>query len=281
VVSPAFAGIVDDGAASAARGGASSAERSDSGPHLLSATAVAGAFVVVSALLALLLFLVPSRAVAATRREMELSMRERAVAFREEDRRRIARELHDGAGQALTAAHLQLEAMRQSSSAPETVDLVIGLVQEAMGEIRHSTAALAPPALAELGLGPALVRHCEVFSAATRVAFKCDLVAALPPLSAELEIACYRMAQEAMQNVARHAGATAASVRVTVVDDALLLEVEDNGTGVELREEGEELALKSIRERAALVNAEVRLERGAHAGLRLCVRAPLSSDRVA
>src|SRR5581483_8801173 len=221
-----------------------------------------------------LLLLVPSRAVAATRREVAELMRKQAAALQHEDRRRIASELHDGAGQALTAAHLQLEAMRAGGRADVAqIDLVLRLVEDAMDEIRRSTAALAPPALAELGLGPALVRHCAVFSSATGIDVQHEVGAELPELPAPVEIACYRVAQEALQNVARHAGAAHAWLRVWANGGQLVLEVEDDGVGPPAADD--ELQLRTIRERAKLMNAELMLQRGARSGLRVRLEVPL------
>jgi two-component system sensor histidine kinase UhpB len=257
--------------------GGSGRDLSDAGPQTLDSRSVAIAFVGLSALLGVLLLLVPGRAVAATRKAVEESMRRRAVAFQEEDRRRIARELHDGAGQALTAAHLQLEALRATGSDPARVDLVLSFVEEAIDEIRRSTAALSPPALAELGLGPALARHCEVFAGATNLVVEHDLPPFLPPLAAEVEITCYRIVQEALHNVVQHAGANRAWVRVAAGEGTLSLEVEDNGVGLGAKEE-EAVDLRSIRERASLIEASVTLSRGRQAGFQVRVEVPLGRE---
>ncbi|MFT3837882.1 MAG: sensor histidine kinase [Myxococcaceae bacterium] len=247
-------------------------ELSDAGPHVLNGVAVAAAIGLVSLLLTLGLLLGPNRAVRSTREVEELARRQAAV-MQEEDRRRIAQELHDGAGQALTAAHFQLEAMRQKGIDTSQVDLVIRLVETAMDEIRRSTSALAPPVLAELGFREAISRHCEVFAAATglRVSFQC--AEALPPLPATVEIGCYRIAQEALQNVVRHADAGSASLRVRADERELVLEVEDDGVGPTPSENA--VGLRTIRERSLAMNAKLEVSTGAKGGLRLHISVPL------
>src|SRR5262249_22760984 len=165
--------------------------------------------------------------------------------LQEDDRRRIARDLHDGAGQALTAARLRLLALAKSGD-EAAIAAIAAHLDEALDEIRRSTAALLPPALAELGLPGAVERHCKNFGEAAGLAVECQL-SSVPPLPTPIEVACYRIIQEALSNTARHAGATRAWVRLDAAGGQLRLQVRDDGVGLD-RDAG----LDSIRERAHL-----------------------------
>ncbi|HEX4459187.1 MAG TPA: sensor histidine kinase [Polyangia bacterium] len=246
----------------------------DTGPLLLETKLVAGAFAVLAVLLAVLLYTLPARAVAATKRQLESVMGERALTLQEEDRRRIARELHDGAGQALTAARLQLIALREG--APEQREAIAGIVtfvDEAIDEVRRSTTALAPPALAELGLIGAIRRHCETFAAAARLKVHCELPETLPALPAYVETTIYRSMQEALHNAARHGGAKQAWVRLAVVDKQLRLEIGDDGAGfADQAKRGH--GIGSMRERAHIAGGALTVVDDAGPGARIRISLP-------
>jgi two-component system, NarL family, sensor histidine kinase DegS len=246
----------------------------DTGPLLLETKLVAGAFALVAVLLAVLLYAAPARAAAATKRLVESAMSERALTLQEEDRRRIARELHDGAGQALTAARLQLIALRESvTDKREEIAGIVGYVDEAIDEVRRSTTALAPPALAELGLLGAIKRHCETFSAAAGLVVHCELPMKLPRLQAYVETTIYRSMQEALHNAARHGGAKRAWVRLGVVDDQLRLEVGDDGAGI--RDQAQRgFGLSSMRERAHIAGGVLAVVDDAGPGTRIRITLP-------
>ncbi len=245
----------------------------DTGPLLPSAGKLVGALAAVGGAIGCLLYFLPARAVEATKRRVEAEMTERALTVQEEDRRRIARELHDGAGQALTAARLRLAALEPSASDKEAIQVVLGHLDEAMEEIRRSTAALAPPALAEYGLRGALERHCRSFSAASKIEVTCDLPTSLPELPAHVEAACYRIIQEAISNSARHSGAEGARVRLEVSTHELLFEVSDDGVGFSA-DGVAGFGLDSIRERVRLLGGTVELGDRPKAGSWLRVRLP-------
>ncbi len=158
--------------------------------------------------------------------------RERLVAAREEERRRIRRDLHDGLGPALSGVVFQLESARllldkDPAAARAQVAGVSRHVQEVVADVRRLVHDLRPPALDDRGLVGAL---CQ---AGDRLDPPATVVAdELGPLPAAVEVAAYRIASEAMTNVARHARATRCAVRLEVVDSALLVEVADDGVGI-------------------------------------------------
>lgn len=237
--------------------------------------------VLFSALLTALLYLLPMGSVAQAEARAEVLLGQLAVALQAEDRRRVAKDLHDGAGQAITAARLQLLALRRHSGGETETALgrIATHLDEALGQVRRSAWALASPAQAELGLRGALERHCESFGAASGLRLRCGYAPALPPLPPAVEIACYRIVQEALTKIARHAGATAAWVRLDALpgtERQLRLEVGDDGAGpIEPEPAGPGRGLLGIRERAQLLGGSASLEHAAGAGTCLRVTLPL------
>jgi signal transduction histidine kinase len=175
--------------------------------------------------------------------------RRRLVELREEERRRIRRDLHDGLGPALAGLTFTLDAVRNVADsdlarADDLLSSATDQVQTMIGDVRRLIYGLRPPALDELGLVASLR---GLASRGTRV----DLEAPdpLPPLGAAVEVAAYRIVQEALTNVARHARARKCAVRLSLEPRALLLEVADDGRGFSGHRIG--LGLQAMRERAA------------------------------
>ncbi len=241
----------------------------DLAPLIAGTVELSVGFAVLAALLAAVLFLVPMRTIRSAERRIETLMGQLALTLQEEDRRRIARDLHDGAGQALTAARLQLLALRKHGPESKTLDQIAAHLDEALDEVRRSTTALLPPALAELGLRGAIERHCCSFADAAGLAVHCELEA-LPAMPMNVETALYRIVQEALNNTARHAGATSAWVRLEASGGSLRLEVGDDGVGLT----DAAIGLDAIRDRARLVGGTVRVVDGDR-GVRVQVTTPI------
>ena len=181
-----------------------------------------------------------SVAVSATQAAQALQLtRERLVSAREEERRRVRRDLHDGLGTLLTGVVLSADAAANTSTTrPAESAALLATVRSdlraAVHEVRRLVDGLRPLAVDELGLVPALrVRAaqtlCRADGAPLRVTVETELD---QPLPAALEVAAYRIATEALTNVVRHACASQATVRVGVRDGALELEVRDDGRAV-------------------------------------------------
>ncbi|MEI5103572.1 histidine kinase [Streptomyces sp. PmtG] len=176
-------------------------------------------------------------AVRATVLSKELqSSRERLVSAREEERRRLRRDLHDGLGPTLTGLAFTADAVRNLvRTDPDTAELLLdqlrGHASGAIDEIRRLIEGLRPPALDELGLVVALTRQAERLShrvGGAPLAITIDAPGRLPRLPAAVEVAAYRIATEALTNAARHSRADHALVRLRV-DDVLRVDVTDNG----------------------------------------------------
>ncbi len=212
--------------------------------------------------------------------------RERLVTTREEERRRLRRDLHDGLGPQLATLTLKVDAarnyLRQEPETPrpasiETTDhLLLELkreIQEAIQDIRRLAYNLRPPALDQLGLAPALGEYAAQNSG-NGLLITVDAPTALPPLSAAVEVAAYRIALEAITNVVRHARATHCRVKLSVVGDSLYLEIADNGVGLpEAPSSG--VGLASMRERAAELGGAFDLRAAPAEGTHVSIRLPI------
>ncbi|MBI2466954.1 MAG: GAF domain-containing protein [Candidatus Rokubacteria bacterium] len=206
----------------------------------------------------------------------------RLVEAQEAERRAIARELHDEIGQALTALKITLEMSTRGTrdAAAARLGQAQALANELMGRVRDLSLDLRPAMLDDLGLLPALLWYLDRYSARTgvRVAFK---HAGLERrLGANVETAAYRIVQEALSNVARHARTDEATVQLRADADALTVHVEDGGGGFEaerVTQNGMTSGLAGMRERAALLGGRFRIEAAPGAGTRVTAELPLST----
>jgi signal transduction histidine kinase len=204
--------------------------------------------------------------------------RERLVTAREEERRRLRRDLHDGLGPQLASQTLTLTAarklLRQDPEAAETLLTdAITHAQQAITDIRRLVYNLRPPALDDLGLLGALREQMNQYRS-SEVALTLEAPEQLPPLSAAVEVACYRIAQEALTNVMRHASAHSCTIRLTLAD-MLILEIIDDGIGL-LPERLAGVGLTSMRERATELGGTCIIESVPGGGTRVYTRLPLS-----
>src|SRR5215217_4658854 len=209
--------------------------------------------------------------------------RERLVTAREEERKRLRRDLHDGVGPQLAALTLKLETARNLlSHDPKTAALMAELSERAratISDVRRSVHALRPPALDELGLVPALREGAAQYSQ-NGLHISMEAPTSLPPLPAAVEVATYHIAQEAMTNVIRHAGASKCSIRIALDEEAdvLHLEVEDDGRGI-----GEDhkagVGTHSMRERAEELGGRCTIEAPEGGGTLVSAQLPCRTVR--
>jgi two-component system, NarL family, sensor kinase len=209
--------------------------------------------------------------------------RERVIAAREEERRRIRRDLHDGLGPVLTGVVLNAEAaVRLAPANPErAVALLAGLRDQttsALAEIRRLVYELRPPALDSLGLAGALREYAMVLSRRADGApleIQVDADDELDQLPAAVEVAAYRIATEALTNVTRHSSARAAMVRIRREASMVCVSVHDNGVNVGAGWQPG-VGLTSIRERAAELGGSCTI-RHDRTGGRVDVRLPVAA----
>jgi signal transduction histidine kinase len=182
--------------------------------------------------------------------------RERLVLAREEERRRLRRDLHDGLGPALAGHLLRLDVIAgkigRSSAASADVDALRVELGATMGEIRRVVEGLRPPALDELGLAGTLAQVTERLTSGSSLTVDLE-VADLPQLPAAMEVAIFRIVTEAVTNTVRHANASHCRVTIEVLDAMLRVTVSDDGRGFDLRRQGSPRrgnGLDTMRERA-------------------------------
>jgi two-component system, NarL family, sensor histidine kinase UhpB len=210
--------------------------------------------------------------------EREESMR-RVIGAQEAERLRVAQELHDEVGQNLTAALLQLARVRMHAS-PE-LEVEVGAATETvrsnLDDLRRIAQRLRPQALDELGLTSALSQFTARLSAQAGLEIDARLDGHLPPLTREEELVIYRVAQEALTNVVRHAGASRSEVVLERAPDRLTLRVADDGRGLE-DEDTASGGIRGMHERAALIHADLHVGRRSGGGTEVVLHVPLSPD---
>jgi two-component system, NarL family, sensor histidine kinase UhpB len=207
----------------------------------------------------------------------------RALGAAEEERKRIARELHDETAQSLAAILLRMRVLRASADPLETDRLLEELriqLGEALEGIRRFARGLRPPALDELGLVPAIEAHVRSIRAVSEVSLALEADVLHGDLSAEAELAVYRIVQEALSNVLRHSRARRASVRLTREADRLVIVVEDDGRGfdpVEIHATRAGLGLFGMSERAAYLGGRLDVRSTPGRGTRVRAEIPTGS----
>ena len=221
--------------------------------------------------------------------------RERLLTTREEERRRLRRDLHDGLGPTLGGLTLGLDAsLKLLKSDPRQAEIVMeqlkAQAKEAVSDVRRLVYGLRPPALDDLGLIGAIREHAakhdrvadepDAYESASMVGREGGLVfsihapAAMPPLSAAVEVACYRIIQEALNNVIRHARASFCSIRLSIGEGGIQLAVEDDGLGMpEDRQAG--VGMSSMVERAEELGGRLTVAPLPWGGTRVAARLPL------
>lgn len=203
----------------------------------------------------------------------------RVVAAQELERRRLARELHDETGQALTSVLLGLKAVEEAADPAEmraaSAELR-ELVVQTLRDVRRLAVELRPKALDDFGLIPALERLTESFAEQTGIAVDFESALGDERLPDEIGTALYRIVQESLTNVVKHARATRVSVLVTRREGVVAAVIEDDGTGFDpgqTRDVG--IGLLGMRERVALVDGRLEVESRHGAGTTILVEVPL------
>jgi signal transduction histidine kinase len=204
--------------------------------------------------------------------------RQRIVTAREEERRRIRRDLHDGLGPQLASQTLGLDAIAQlMETNPQKAHSLLESLQaqahESIQDVRRLIYDLRPPALDDLGLFETL-KQSTVRYETGQLHFSFELSDMRSVLPAAIETAIYRITQEAITNVVRHAQATRCTVRLSCTDNEILVKVEDNGRGLPTTYQPG-IGLQTMRERAAELNGETIIDVSPQGGTRVLTRLPL------
>jgi len=212
----------------------------------------------------------------------------RVLEAREEEKTLIARELHDELGQLLTALKMDVAWLRDHlpNAAPETrrkVEQMNAVLDQTVGSVRRISADLRPLMLDDLGLADAASWLVEDFSRRSGIdcALELPLDGGFDALERGISTALYRALQESLTNIGRHAQAKRARIALRLEAGAVLLEVEDDGRGIEAEDiaKPRSLGLKGMRERALYLGGSLEVARAASGGTRLRLQLPLASAR--
>jgi len=201
----------------------------------------------------------------------------RVVEAQELERARLARELHDETGQALASILLGLRSLEQSAESESTLTRVAAvreLVVSTLHDVRRLAVELRPAALDDFGLAAAIERLVETYREGASTTVDLEIQMGTGRLPADVETTLYRIVQEALTNVTKHADATRISVLLTRTERAAVLVVEDDGHGFGDGYATDGLGLTGMRERVALVGGRLRVETG-RAGTTIAVEIPL------
>jgi two-component system, NarL family, sensor histidine kinase UhpB len=206
-------------------------------------------------------------------RERQQSGR-RVLAAQEAERIGIARDLHDEVGQLLTGALLQLNSIAESAPAHrQDLDDARQAIRRALDEVRRISSELRPEMLEHLGLVSALTELSTTFARVSGVEVERQFDRTLPKLAPETELALYRIAQESLTNVGRHAQASRVTIALEGGHDSVVLRVVDDGRGFDGMPE-EHGGLRSMRERALLVEGALAIKDGRQGGVEVRLEVP-------
>lgn len=222
--------------------------------------------------------------------EQRRQLLDKVILAQEEERKRVARELHDEIGQALTALVMGLGSAEESLP-PELVELktrlagIRDLTADTLREIRRLMLDLRPTLLDDLGLIPALSWYVDSHLARARIEMRFETDGFKRRLPSHLETVLFRVIQEAITNIAKHSGATSARIRLELKDSAVSAVVEDDGRGFDValaRQGGDKglgLGLLGMEERVTLLGGAFRVESEPGRGTRLGLRIPLPGQK--
>lgn len=197
----------------------------------------------------------------------------------EAERQRLARGLHDEVGQSMTAVLLQLKRLTATASPEQRTQLAEAqeVVKTSLDDVRRLARELRPELLDHLGLASALAELASGFEKRTRLRVQHRLERELPPLDPQSELVLYRVAQESLTNIARHAQASEVLISLENGKESVVLRVVDDGRGLG-PEHVESGGLRGIRERALIVGGAVAIKPGPHGGVEVRLEVPSGSS---
>lgn len=226
---------------------------------------------------------------AANRRKDVLRQRlmQKVINTQEDERKRISRDIHDHLGQEMTALRLQLQAFREQlgndAKLTERFDKVMETAENLDSAIDFIAWELRPAALEEIGLEAAINKYVRNWS--NQFQAKAEVLAKIASdkrLPLEIEVNLYRIVQEALNNIAKHAKASNVGILLEKPEDKIVLIIEDDGVGFDIEEninKNQGLGLIGMGERAALVNGEIEIESAIGNGTTIYVRVPASYEQ--
>lgn len=213
----------------------------------------------------------------------------RLLRIQDDERRRIARELHDSAGQTLTALGMnlaQITQKAQGSTPPLTSYLqqAEDLIRQLHSEIRTMSYLLHPPLLDETGLAPALTWYIEGLRSRSRLEMTLIISEELGRLPSEMELVIFRVVQECLTNIHRHSGSKSAAIAIARTTNSVTVEVRDRGKGMspkklaDIQSRGSGVGIRGMRERVSQLHGDILIESNS-SGTRVFATIPISAER--
>jgi signal transduction histidine kinase len=205
----------------------------------------------------------------------------RMMRVQEEERRHLARELHDGPTQNLVALtfHMGRMARSQNPVSPAVLEEWMRLAEQSANELRTVSYLLHPPLLEELGLNLALEAYIDGFSRRSAIQVTLNSQGDMKELGFDIELAVFRIMQEALSNVHRHSGSQTATVKISCDSNFLRLQIADQGRGIPPGMDRSGVGLGSMRERARLLKGKLIIETGNN-GTTIKVELPLARPEI-
>ncbi|MFH0893715.1 MAG: HAMP domain-containing protein [Bacteroidota bacterium] len=197
------------------------------------------------------------------------------------ERQRLSRELHDGLGQSLLAIRMKLE--RMDSPSEEKISMLLketlALTSETIQEVRHISNDLMPGVLSELNISQALAFLCRDFEKNSSIKVQLETESIPENLPSKIRIYLYRIAQEALNNIAKHSGAKSAQIRLYKDEEEIRMTISDAGTGFDKLQKKSGNGLVNINERIRILNGEFFIESSPEKGTRLMIRIPVNNEQ--
>jgi signal transduction histidine kinase len=215
----------------------------------------------------------------------------RLLRAQDEERRHIARELHDSAGQTLTVLGMNVAQFVQNTgrTAPELAteaETIQDMVQQLHRDVRTTSYLLHPPLLDESGLHSALGWYIQGLGERSRLEIKLDISEEFGRLPREMELVVFRLVQECLTNIHRHSGSKTANIRIAREDGRIAVAIQDHGQGMsaqrlaEVQSGGSGVGIRGLRERLSQFNGEMKIESDSR-GTRVLVSIPVFKSRAA
>ncbi|MBI5038743.1 MAG: response regulator [Nitrospirae bacterium] len=217
--------------------------------------------------------------------EMARGLSSKIIYTTEEERQRISREIHDAIGQALTIIKLTLKAIKNKyehvRDLPGEIEGLAAYVEETMEEVSRISKDLSPSYVSEVGFPKALHLYIETFSKKTGIHVRSFFPEGLFFQSPQQETYLYRITQEALNNIAKHSGATEVEIHLTFMNNQILFSIADNGKGFNGAPEGQKggLGLLGIRERIAALGGNICVESVPNQGTTIRMEVPYDSTK--
>lgn len=204
----------------------------------------------------------------------------------EEERKRIAREVHDELGQSLTALKIDITSLEEKLKVNpgclrQELDSMLSIVNKTLEAVKTITSELRPGVLDQLGLIAAIEWQLKEFASRTGLSFDTNLDESIPQLPEEIQVSLFRIFQELLTNIMRHSEARHVTVSMTLKSDMLTLMVHDDGKGIEpeMISSSISLGIRGMRERAQYLGGTFDISGGSESGTSVIVRIPFKWEK--